>query len=63
VRLFEKICLEGFQAGPAWITVLRKREAFRRAFHGFDPERVAHERARDREAAVGPTTMYAICRR
>ena len=41
VRLFEKICLEGFQAGLAWITVLRKREAFRRAFHGFDPERVA----------------------
>lgn len=40
-RLFEKICLEGFQAGLSWLTVLRKREAFRRAFHGFDPERVA----------------------
>ena len=40
-RLFEKLCLEGFQAGLAWITVLRKREAFREVFHGFDPERVA----------------------
>src|SRR5215831_7197188 len=41
VRLFEKICLEGFQAGLSWITVLRKREAFRRAFAGFDPVKVA----------------------
>lgn len=40
-RLFEKLCLEGFQAGLAWITILRKREAFRRAFAGFDPGRVA----------------------
>ena len=39
--LYEKICLEGFQAGLAWITVLRKREALREAFCGFDPERVA----------------------
>lgn len=36
VRLFEKICLEGFQAGLSWITILRKRENFRRAFRGFD---------------------------
>jgi DNA-3-methyladenine glycosylase I len=35
-RLFEKICLEGFQAGLSWITILRKRENFREAFHGFD---------------------------
>ncbi|MCB9944861.1 MAG: DNA-3-methyladenine glycosylase I [Geminicoccaceae bacterium] len=35
-RLFEKICLEGFQAGLSWITILRKRENFRSAFHGFD---------------------------
>ncbi|MBC8357071.1 MAG: DNA-3-methyladenine glycosylase I [Planctomycetes bacterium] len=41
VRLFEKICLEGFQAGLSWITVLRKREDFRKAFAGFDPARVA----------------------
>ena len=40
-RLFEKLCLEGFQAGLSWITVLRKRPAFREVFHGFDPERVA----------------------
>jgi DNA-3-methyladenine glycosylase I len=39
--LYELLTLEGFQAGLAWITVLRKRDAFRRAFHGFDPEVVA----------------------
>ena len=39
--LFELLCLEGFQAGLSWITILRKRDAFRRAFAGFDPERVA----------------------
>jgi DNA-3-methyladenine glycosylase I len=46
-RLFEKICLEGFQAGLSWLTILRKREQFRRAFAGFDPERVARFTARD----------------
>jgi len=40
-RLFEKICLEGFQSGLAWITVLRKRDAFREAFAGFDAGKVA----------------------
>ena len=40
-RLFEKICLEGFQAGLSWITILRKRAAFRRAFCDFDFDRVA----------------------
>ncbi len=39
--LYERICLEGFQAGLAWITVLRKREALREVFAGFDPEAVA----------------------
>ncbi|RWZ46571.1 DNA-3-methyladenine glycosylase I [Labedella phragmitis] len=39
--LFEKISLEGFQSGLSWITILRRREAFRSAFHGFDPEVVA----------------------
>jgi DNA-3-methyladenine glycosylase I len=39
--LFELLLLEGFQAGLSWITTLRKREAFRRAFDGFDPERMA----------------------
>lgn len=41
VRLFEKICLEGFQSGLSWLTILRKRQAFRSAFAGFDPEAVA----------------------
>ncbi len=40
-RLFEMLVLEGAQAGLAWITILRKRETYRRAFEGFDPERVA----------------------
>jgi len=40
-RLFEKICLEGFQSGLSWLTILRKREDFRRAFAGFDFEEVA----------------------
>ena len=39
--LFEKLALDGFQAGLAWITILRKRPAFRAAFDGFDPERIA----------------------
>lgn len=40
-RLFEKICLEGFQAGLSWITILRRRDAFREVFLDFDAERVA----------------------
>jgi DNA-3-methyladenine glycosylase I len=40
-RLFEKLCLEGFQAGLSWLTILNKREAFRRAFADFDAERIA----------------------
>ena len=46
-RLFEKICLEGFQAGLSWLTILRKREAFRRAFARFEIARVARFGARD----------------
>ena len=41
VRLCEKLCLEGFQSGLSWLTILRKREGFRRAFAGFEPEKVA----------------------
>ena len=52
LRLFEKICLEGFQAGLSWLTVLRKREAFRRAFRGFDPAKVARMNARSVERLV-----------
>src|SRR5437763_4128692 len=40
--LYEKLVLDGFQAGLSWITILRKRENFRRAFDGFDPQKVAH---------------------
>jgi DNA-3-methyladenine glycosylase I len=39
--LYERLCLEGFQAGLSWLTILRKRDAFRAAFAGFDPDRVA----------------------
>ena len=46
-RLFEKLCLEGFQAGLSWLTILRKREGFRRAFAGFDPRAVARFGAGD----------------
>ncbi len=46
-RLFEKICLEGFQAGLSWLTILRKREAFRRGFADFDFARVACFGAKD----------------
>jgi DNA-3-methyladenine glycosylase I len=45
--LFEKICLEGFQSGLSWLTILRKRENFRRAFAGFDVARVARFSGRD----------------
>lgn len=45
-RLYEKVCLEGFQAGLAWRTILHKREAFREAFAGFDIDAVAHYDAR-----------------
>jgi DNA-3-methyladenine glycosylase I len=38
--LYERLCLEGFQSGLSWLTILRKRESFRTAFAGFDPERV-----------------------
>jgi DNA-3-methyladenine glycosylase I len=42
--LFEKLVLDGFQAGLSWITILRKRENFRKAFDGFEPERIARYR-------------------
>ena len=45
-RLFEKLCLEGFQSGLSWRTILYKRDAFRKAFDDFDPERVARFTAR-----------------
>jgi DNA-3-methyladenine glycosylase I len=52
-RLFEKVCLEGFQAGLSWITILRKRENFRRAFANFDIDRIARYTARDVTRLLG----------
>lgn len=48
-KLFEFLVLESAQAGLSWLTILRKRENFRRAFHGFDPERVARYNVRSVE--------------
>jgi DNA-3-methyladenine glycosylase I len=50
--LYEKLVLDGFQAGLSWITILRKREAFRLAFDGFDPERIARYPKRKLEALM-----------
>ncbi|MFF2275044.1 DNA-3-methyladenine glycosylase I [Agromyces sp. NPDC058126] len=52
-RLFEKVCLEGFQAGLSWITILRRRPAFREVFHGFDPHLVAAMTDDDVERLLG----------
>lgn len=52
-ELFERLCLEAFQSGLSWITILRKREAFRRAFDGFDPELVAAYGDADVERLLG----------
>ncbi|BBD99427.1 DNA-3-methyladenine glycosylase I [Sphingobium amiense] len=51
--LWEMLMLEGFQAGLSWITILRKREAFRAAFAGFDPDRVATYGPEDVERLMG----------
>ena len=51
--LYEKLVLDGFQAGLSWITILRKRENFRRAFDGFEPERIARYGARETARLLG----------
>ena len=51
--LYERLCLEGFQSGLSWLTILRKRENFRRAFAGFDPDAVARFSDRDIERLLG----------
>jgi DNA-3-methyladenine glycosylase I len=51
--LFERLCLEGFQSGLSWITILRKRDAFRAAFAGFEPDAVARFGADDVERLLG----------
>ena len=53
VRLYEKLCLEGFQSGLSWLTILRKRENFRRAFRGFDVAKVARFGEPDVERLLG----------
>jgi DNA-3-methyladenine glycosylase I len=56
-RLFEKLCLEGFQSGLSWLTILRKREGFRKAFAGFDFEQVARFGARDVKRLLGDASI------
>jgi DNA-3-methyladenine glycosylase I len=56
-RLFEKLCLEGFQSGLSWLTILRKREAFRAAFAQFDPAVVARFGARDVKRMLGDAAI------
>jgi len=51
--IYERLCLEGFQSGLSWLTILRKRENFRRAFGGFEPERVSRFGERDVERLLG----------
>ncbi len=52
IKLYEKVCLEGFQAGLSWLTILRKRENFRKAFVGFNFEKVARFKQKDVERLV-----------
>ena len=51
--IYERLCLEGFQSGLSWLTILRKRDGFRSAFAGFDPEAVAGFRERDVRRLLG----------
>jgi DNA-3-methyladenine glycosylase I len=57
VRLYEKICLEGFQSGLSWLTILRKREGFRRAFAGFDPAAVSRFGVKDVERLLADASI------
>ncbi len=56
-RLFEKLCLEGFQSGLSWLTILRKREAFRRAFANFEIDKVARFDERDVERLLDDASI------
>lgn len=56
-RVFEKLCLEGFQSGLSWLLVLRKREAFRRAFAGFDPRVLSDFGAHEVERLVSDPSI------
>jgi DNA-3-methyladenine glycosylase I len=57
VRLFEKLSLEGFQSGLSWLTILRKREGFRKAFKGFDCDKVARFGTKDVERLLGDASI------
>lgn len=57
IRLYEKLCLEGFQSGLSWLTILRKREAFRKAFAGFDPVKVAEYTEQDVVRLLGDVAI------
>lgn len=56
-RLFEKLVLEGFQAGLSWLTILKRRDNFRAAFDGFDAERIARYGARDVERLMADASI------
>lgn len=56
-RLFEKLCLEGFQSGLSWLTILRKRDDFRRCFADFDPEKVARFNSRSVDRLLQDATI------
>src|SRR5205823_3449653 len=55
--LYERLCLEGFQSGLSWLTILRKREHFRRAFAEFDPDKVARFGERDVDRLLGDASI------
>ena len=55
--LYERLCLEGFQSGLSWLTILRKRENFRRAFAAFDPDAVSRFGPRDVERLLGDASI------
>ena len=55
--LYERLCLEGFQSGLSWLTILRKREGFRAAFEGFVPDRVAEFGERDVSRLLGDASI------
>jgi DNA-3-methyladenine glycosylase I len=57
IRLFEKLSLEGFQSGLSWLTILRKREAFRQAFKGFDFTKVASFTEKDVQRLLGDASI------
>ena len=61
--LYEKLVLDGFQAGLSWITILRKREAFRRAFDDFAPEKIARYTSKKVDALMQDEASCAIARR